>query len=114
MDIGVGLRPQRPRNWMQVLLELMEGVEDTAFRMDKLSSAMFLRQVWETGRVTDEEIRAELISLIMEILQATRTDMTPDEMLEEAEKRADEIMRMWRAEGGLRRILRRRGHELMR
>lgn len=96
-------------SYMKHILSLLSGVEDAAIRIDVMRAVEFLREVFMTGRASENEIRNDLVSLLLDVILTTKPELTPEEAKQKAEEIADNILREWRIESGFRRVRARLG-----
>ena len=96
-------------SYMRYVLSLLSGVEDAAVRADVVRTVEFLRLVYITGRVPEEEIFNDLVELFRDLLLQKHPELTVEEATEKAREVAGELIREWRIGFRLRVAMERYG-----
>ena len=92
-------------SWQNVVLSLLSDVDDPHIRMEVMRSINFLFQVYQTGRVTDDQILNDLFEVCLTIIQYKHPDLTPEEQVQKAKEYAERLLEEFRVASITRRLL---------
>lgn len=76
-----------------LVLSLIGGIDDPAIRMDVSSTIYFLRDLYIDGKISEEDLRRELRSIIDTVLDATHPELLPEEKEKKVSELVDQLMR---------------------
>jgi len=87
-----------------IILSLLDGISDPLIRSDIASTIYFLRDMYISGRISNDELKAELTNIVNEILDATQPDLLPDEKKKKVDMLANQLFRAIKMETLRRRM----------
>jgi len=90
---------------VQKINALTAGISDPRIKMEIAKTINFLFGVYCTGRVSEEEIRSDLIEICKTILIETNPDLLEEDIRKRANFLADELLRTMKIEGMSKRAL---------
>ena len=73
-------------------LSLLSGIKDPRVRIDVSTTIYYLRDVYSTGRVSEEEIRESLYEVIETIIKVKEPDLLPEERKKKVERLVEQFM----------------------
>jgi len=76
-----------------IVLSLISDIDDPAVRTDVASTIFFLRDVYMSGGIKDEDLRLELANIVSTVLDATHPELLPDEKQKKVETFVNQLMR---------------------
>ena len=91
--------------WQDVALSLVSDVDDPTIRIEVLRTINFLYQVYQTGRVTDDQIYNDLFEVCLTIIRYKHPDLTPEEQAQKAKEFAERLLEEFRIGSLTRRTL---------
>lgn len=89
------------------ILNLLARVANPAIRVDVNATIRFLREMFEIGRIKEEELRAELRTICMDVLFYSCPELSEEEIRNKAEEYTEKLMREIKLENVTRRLMRR-------
>jgi len=89
-----------------LVMSLIADISDPAVRMDIAATIYYLRDVYMTGRVREEEILESLQEVCETVIRMKRPDLTDEEVKAEAEKFAKQLMQAIKLETMRMRMIR--------
>ena len=95
--------------WQSVILSLLSGITDPAERLDVARTVLLLLQAYDDGRISYDELRAELVGLFKDVIAAKNPDMSEEEVMDRAVNMAEEVIRRYRIQTSFRRAAKRLG-----
>jgi len=79
--------------WQDKVLKLLDGITDPELRSNVSSTVFFLLDVFSTGRVEESEIRRDLTDIVKDVIAYKHPEMPPPQVLDEAKKVVEELLR---------------------
>jgi len=89
----------------QKVLALVSGIDNPRVRFDTMSTINFLFDLYNSGRISEEELRTDLADICSTVLAETNPELAEDEVRKRANTLADELARIMKVEGLRRRTL---------
>jgi len=79
--------------WQAKVLKVLEGITDPELRINVSSTVFFLLDVYATGKVDENEIKRDLTDIFKDVIAYKNPGMPPPQVLEEAKKVAEDVLR---------------------
>ena len=76
-----------------LVLTIISDITDPATRMDISSTIFFLRDLYFSGRISQEELRKELTSVVDTVFKAVHPEWLPDERKAKVKEIVDQLVR---------------------
>jgi len=92
-----------------LILSLIRKIPDPSVRTDIASTINFLKDLYESGHISEEQLRSDLREVIETVLEYIRPDLTREEIENEASKKVEEFVRAIKLGALKSRMLRTRG-----
>jgi len=86
------------------ITNLIAGVTDPMVRMDIASTINYLFSIYADGTAPEDRIRDALYEILMDVLTATKPELTIEEIRDKARILVDEFMSAFKLESLSRRI----------
>ena len=96
-------------SWMDALMSVLMFIRDPEDRVYLASTINYLLQEYEQGHLSEEELRANIIGELKDVIALNAPELSEDEVLEKARQIADEIIRRYRVKRSFRRLRSRLG-----
>lgn len=87
------------------IVNLISGITDPTMRVDVASTINYFFSLYSTGRATEGELRDSLLEVCLDIIGFTHPELTQDEVKERSKILVEEIMRSFKVEGTVRRMM---------
>lgn len=81
-----------------IVLSLIDGINDPAVRSDIASTIYFLRDLYLSGRINPEELKAELVNVVSTVIDVTQPDLLPEEKEKKVNMLVDQLYKAIRLE----------------
>jgi len=88
-----------------LITSLISSLKDPVARMDIASTIRYIFDVFSSGGANENQVRDALYDVIVDVLSATRFDLTDEEIKKKAASLTDEFIRAFRVESVRRRVL---------
>ena len=82
----------------QMVLALLSKITDPKTRIDLMTTINYLKNVYMSGRGSDEEIKKDLRDVAAEIIRLSNPDLLEEEIAPRAEVVAEELFRRFKLE----------------
>jgi len=79
--------------WQAKVLKVLEGITDPELRSNVSSTVFFLLDVYATGKVEEAEVKRDLTDIFKDVIAYKHPEMPPPQVLEEARKIAEDLLR---------------------
>ena len=79
-----------------LVLSLVSGIDDPKVRMDICSTIYFLRDLYLEGKITEGQLRKDLMDIVTTIISAKHPELLPDEVKKKAERVVADIIRSYK------------------
>ena len=91
-----------------VIMDLLSGIDDPGVRMEVTNSLYFLKNVFSTGKVPEDQIRDDIYDIVVDVLRLKMPMATEEEIDRTAKEYVEKIMQAIRLETLSTRLLQRR------
>jgi len=86
-------------------MSLLSGILDPTTRVDIASTIQYIFDLYSSGRISDADAKNALYEICVEVLRATKPDLTDEEIKENAAELSEQFIKAFRIEGLRRRML---------
>jgi len=93
-------------SFRDLVLSLVADITDPAIRMDVSATLYYLRDVYLSGRVKEDEILESIIEVVDTVLSVKLRGLTKEERLERVREIADELFKALKLETMRLRLMR--------
>jgi len=93
-------------SFRDLVLSLVADITDPAVRMDVSATLYYLRDVYLSGRVKEDEILESIIEVVDTVLSVKLRGLTKEERLERVREIADELFKALKLETMRLRLMR--------
>ena len=76
---------------MQKLQALTAGIEDPKVKFDIMGTINFLAELYGSGKISDEDLRNDLLDICRTVVEITNVDLTKEEIEARARLIADDF-----------------------
>ena len=90
------------------ILSLLSGIDDPSIRLEVLRTVQYLYEVYASGQASEDEIRNDLIEVLLTVITAKHPELTQEEARKMAEEMANSIMIDFKMTTMTRRLMRMR------
>jgi len=95
-------------SYQSIVLDLLSGIDDPALRMNISQTLYYLKGVFSTGRVPEDQIRDDIYDVVKTVLEFKNPFSSPDEIDKEAKQVVEKIMLAIKLETAPSRFMERR------
>jgi len=88
-----------------MILSLISGIKDPTLRIDIASTVNYLFGLFQAGAATEGQIRDSLYEILYDVIRATYSDLTDEEVKKKAATLTDQFMRTFKVESVKRRVM---------
>ena len=93
-------------SFRDLVLSLVSDITDPAIRMDVSATLYYLRDVYLSGRVRENEILESIIEIVDTVLSVKMPGLSKEERLEKAREMAEELFKALKLETMRLRLMR--------
>jgi len=86
-------------------MSLISDLKDPVARMDIASTINYVYSIFSSGHANENQVRDTLYDIIVDVLRATRFDLTDEEIKKKAASLTDEFIKAFRVESVRRRVM---------
>jgi len=87
------------------ILNLLSGIDDPGIRIEISRTIYYLFQVFQSRPELEDQIKHDLLEICFTVYQYRFPDRTVEELKNMADKCADDILRAFRIESMMRRVV---------
>ena len=96
-----------------LVLDLLTDIDDPAVRMEVSQTLHFLKGVFATGRVHEDQIRDDIYEIVLSVLSLKMVGASREEIEKKAREYVEKFMQAMRLETASSRIMARRSLSTM-
>lgn len=78
--------------WQEKVIKLLDGITDPVLRANVSSTIFFLMDVFASGKVSEEEVKGDLLDVFKQILAYKHPEWPPPKVHDEAKKLLEDII----------------------
>jgi len=88
-----------------LIMSLLSGILDPVTRVDIASTIHYIFDIYSSGNISDADAKNALFEICVDVLRATKPDLTDEEIKENAEQLSEQFIKAFRIEALRRRML---------
>ncbi len=92
-------------SFQALVLSLLGSIDDPAVRGDIATTLVFLADLYNSGRLSDSDLRRELTEVVDTVLAYVQPELLPPQRKEKTQMLVDQLMRAVKVRGLQRRSL---------
>lgn len=87
-----------------LIMSLISDLRDPTIRIDIASTINYIYSLFSSGNINENQARDAIYDVIVDVLRATRFDMTDEEIKKKAASLTDDFIKAFRIESIRRRV----------